>query len=1323
MFRSFQFPKWSTQSQHRSIKQRQKTSRDDSSRHRKLRCEVLEDRRLLNGVTIITHGYESSDAPENLAWVDIMRKRIAEHIASVYGGQAQDVAQFNMIVTNQANPEVTDWRFGGSFVRTAGTETSFSLSDSLGGEVVIELDWSDIAGLFDNVPTEKVASLVSSYLSSSLGNLGQQLLSAPIHLIGHSRGASLMAALAEDLGEVGLWVEQLTLLDPCPIVGDYGIGLSTAFAATVTSNVVFADNYYESSYIFCGNEVAGASNLGPLIFSAGGYGIVGGAHSDVHLWYQGTIDTKSDTVYDGSASFDADADGWYNGGFGPRNNVGYYYSRLGGGNRLADCADGLLWGGDDIERQAVSLSVDESNAWDNVAITGVDSQTYNGVSLNVLLKYKAHGNLNTITVGYDTDANPYNASGNTISTTIDNVSASGTSYYSSTDCNLTTAGLTSGSTYYVYAKISDGIHTRYYYFSDKITIGNHKPTLSDLQASPSSGSTSQTYTFSVHYNDAEGNAPTIAQIYVDGAFHTMTLASGTVSDGVYAYSTTLAAGSYAYFFEFSDGRYQTRSAVLAGPVVTSTATGQALSINDASVLEGSGTTSLIFTVTLSQASSSDVYFGYQTINGTASTSDNDYVSACSLGKIAHGQTTATITIQINGDSKAESDEYFYVDLITANGATIADGRGKGTILNDDGTQPTVNINDVTHLEGDSGTTRYDFTVSLTHAATTDVKVYYHTSDGTAGWQEPENDYQHINDNLIYINRGDTTATITVYVRGDTTIEPDEYFTVDISKVVGADCNRITGYGIIENDDGLPTLSIADSSVAEAAGPAVFTVTLSEPSAKDVSVDYATSDDSAQTGNDDYVCTSGTLVIPAGSRIGQISVTILNDSKAEADEQLCIDLSNASRATISKSHGIGTIQNDDVPTLSIDDVTLLEGNSGSRYFTFTVGMSGVNTYGAGVNYTTADGTAVAANGDYEAVSGTLSWAPGNTSPKTLSVVIFGDATVEPDEAFYVNLSGANGATISDGQGIGTIQDDDMNPLLVTITTDVVNGNDGLISLREAVAYANSHPGSDTIEFDSSLSGKTIVLAGEQLTLTDTSGTTTISGLGVDILTVSGNNTSRVFYINNNVNVSFLDLTIAGGNDGDSNDPDGGAGICNRGTLTIEDCVVTGNRVLYGYGGGIYSDGSITIRNTTISNNSGSWAGGMCVSGTATIVGCTISGNISADGPGGISSNALTLMINSTIAGNSGNCGGGILNTAAMTIVGCTIAANSTTSYGGGIRNQGAYTTVLRNTIVAANAGNNVTSPDIDGTVTADYCLIGDITGTSFKRRFRQQYHRR
>ena len=158
-----------------------------------------------------------------------------------------------------------------------------------------------------------------------------------------------------------------------------------------------------------------------------------------------------------------------------------------------------------------------------------------------------------------------------------------------------------------------------------------------------------------------------------------------------------------------------------------------------------------------------------------------------------------------------------------------------------------------------------------------------------------------------------------------------------------------------------------------------------------------------------------------------------------------------------------------PSLAINDVSVKEGNGG--WTTPTRSRSRLParaTYSdaASVTYATANGTATAGS-DYTATSGTLTFAPGE-STKTITVLVKGDKTKEPDETFYVNLSGAVGATIADGTGVGTILNDDSKTSSAIASpaalTDAALADAGQQQLALGAAYlqyeAQFHPTSPT-----------------------------------------------------------------------------------------------------------------------------------------------------------------------------------------------------------------------------------------------------------------------
>jgi Tol biopolymer transport system component len=225
---------------------------------------------------------------------------------------------------------------------------------------------------------------------------------------------------------------------------------------------------------------------------------------------------------------------------------------------------------------------------------------------------------------------------------------------------------------------------------------------------------------------------------------------------------------------------------------------------------------------------------------------------------------------------------------------------------------------------------------------------------------------------------------------------------------------------------LPTLSIGDVTVNEGNGTATLTVSLSAASTQTVTVNYATADNTATSGSD-YQSNSGTLTFNPNQTSQQITVNLIDDSNQEGNETFNVNLSNAANATISDGNAIVTISDNDgplpsPPSLSINDVTV---NEGGGTATLTVSLSAASTQTVTVDYATANNTATSGS-DYQSNSGTLTFNPNQTSQQ-ITVNLIDDSNQEGNETFNVNLSNATNATISDGNAIVTISDNDANPL--------------------------------------------------------------------------------------------------------------------------------------------------------------------------------------------------------------------------------------------------------------------------------------------------------
>lgn len=225
----------------------------------------------------------------------------------------------------------------------------------------------------------------------------------------------------------------------------------------------------------------------------------------------------------------------------------------------------------------------------------------------------------------------------------------------------------------------------------------------------------------------------------------------------------------------------------------------------------------------------------------------------------------------------------------------------------------------------------------------------------------------------------------------------------------------------------PSLSIASVSTTEGnSGTKTlnFTVKMTGSNPEGVSVEFATANGTALAG-EDYVAKTGFLTWRAGDTSARtIAVTINGDTKIESDETFLVNLSNPGGLTLNNTSATGTIKNDDT-AIKISDASITEGNSGTKTLNFTVTRTGLTSIASSVKFATANGTTkpATAGSDYVAKTGTVSWAANDTASKTISITINGDTTVEANETFFVNLSGAIGATIADAQGLGTITNDD------------------------------------------------------------------------------------------------------------------------------------------------------------------------------------------------------------------------------------------------------------------------------------------------------------
>jgi preprotein translocase subunit SecB len=365
-------------------------------------------------------------------------------------------------------------------------------------------------------------------------------------------------------------------------------------------------------------------------------------------------------------------------------------------------------------------------------------------------------------------------------------------------------------------------------------------------------------------------------------------------------------------------------------------------------------------------------------------------------------------------------------------------------------------------EGNSGSTPFTFTLSRSNG-TGISSVRYAVAGATASGQTAAtaSDFTGgvLPSGTVTFNAGETSKTVTINVQGDASVESDERFNVQLSNAVNATLGTSTDYGVIKNDDAVARATIGISSTSANtiknegnSGSTPFTFTLTRSNGTGISsVRYAVagataSGQTAATASDftGGVLPSGTVTFNAGETSKTVTINVQGDASVESDERFNVQLSNAVNATLGTSTDYGVIKNDDAvarATIGISSTSANtiknEGNSGSTPFTFTLTRSngtGISSVRYAVAGATASGQTAATASDFTGgvlPSGTVTFNAGETS-KTVTINVQGDASVESDERFNVQLSNAVNATLGTSTDYGVIKNDDYVPGNIGLT---------------------------------------------------------------------------------------------------------------------------------------------------------------------------------------------------------------------------------------------------------------------------------------------------
>ncbi|MBO6496559.1 MAG: Ig-like domain-containing protein, partial [Roseivirga sp.] len=598
-----------------------------------------------------------------------------------------------------------------------------------------------------------------------------------------------------------------------------------------------------------------------------------------------------------------------------------------------------------------------------------------------------------------------------------------------------------------------------------ILVDNAAPTISTLSPADNATGVSLNGDFTLTFNEAvvanTGNV-TVHRVSDDGVVRTFDVTNNTVvsiSGNVVTFDNTsdLALITEHYILvdngTFEDVAGNAFGGIMSTSAWNFTTTDQTeISINDPSVAEGeSGSTSLTFTVSLSQpAPAGGATVAYATSDGTAS-SASDYTAASGTVSFAVGESSKTITVSVAGDAIVEDDETITVTLTSPTGTNmvIGDGTGTGTITNDD--QATVTIADVTVDEEDGTAT---VSLVLDKAVDGGLTVDLSTADGTA--TTADSDYTAlVSSPVTFTGTVGESKNVNITIGSDSKLEANETFTVAMSNltpatVASGDIDVTDGATVTINNDDTATVTIADESGNEDDGAITLTATLDNPVQGGFTVEVITVDGTATVANSDYTALVGQSLTFAGTagETETFTVTPSLDAIVEANETFKVSMTNLSATTLAvgvSDEATVTITNDDAATFAIDDVTKNENADGgaTTTYTFTATLTGSIDQAISVDYATSDGTASAS--DYTAANGTLNFTGTDGETQTFNVTVANDDIVELDETFTVTLSnvqaGGKNVTISDATGLGTITNDDAASISIDDVSKAENADGG------------------------------------------------------------------------------------------------------------------------------------------------------------------------------------------------------------------------------------------------------------------------------------------
>ena len=475
-----------------------------------------------------------------------------------------------------------------------------------------------------------------------------------------------------------------------------------------------------------------------------------------------------------------------------------------------------------------------------------------------------------------------------------------------------------------------------------------------------------------------------------------------------------------------------------------------ISIADGQRFEGdSSDNSLNLILSMSAPVDVRVSLTVTTADGTATAATDYYAVSAAPYSIADGATGRFIPLTTKADTVFEPDETFTVTLadLDASGraVTFSDATATVTIRNDDAAPDVTLSASPTTIAENAGTSTLTATLSSTSTEDVTVSLAYSNANATG----PAS---------IVVPAGSLTATGTVTAVDNVVDEPDRTVEVSVDSVTnGTESGTQAVTLTLTDDDAAPTVSIADYTGAENAGPARFTISLSGPSARSVSVNINASDGTAVGGSDFNPLSGGFVSFTPGDTEETLEIPVVDDTTVELDETFTVALSSPTNAVLGDDQATGTITNDDSATLTLADGGLYETET-DQLVSLRATLSAPVDVSVGFQASTADGTATAP-ADYDAVVD-RPWSI-NTGLTTVDLVfnVKGDTAFEPDKAFTVLLANLTASgrdvTFADASATVRILNNDSAPnVTLSASPTTISENAGTSTLTATLSSTST-----------------------------------------------------------------------------------------------------------------------------------------------------------------------------------------------------------------------------------------------------------------------------